>query len=109
ELERRAGAVLRAAVRLVRRHEIGDVAHDQELAGRGVEDDLRRDARIDAADHHDLGMLALVGQHLVTRALAGEASLDEGAIAFGEACGKAHSSIPFGSSSWLGIPKERSI
>ena len=45
-------------VRRVGRHDVGDVAHDEQLARAGVEDHLRRDARIAAADHHDLRRLA---------------------------------------------------
>jgi len=78
ELEGGAGAVLEGVVRLVARHEVGDVAHDQELAWRRVEDDLRRDPGIDAADHHDLRPLPSLRQKLVARALARESGVEEG-------------------------------
>ena len=41
------------AVRRIGRHQVGDVAHHEQFAGTGVEDHLRRHARIAAADHHD--------------------------------------------------------
>jgi hypothetical protein len=44
ELERGARAVLRSPSRIVGRHDVGNVAHHQQLAWGRVEDDLRRDA-----------------------------------------------------------------
>ena len=59
--QRRGDAVC-VAVRLIDRHQIGDVAHHEQFAGAGVEDHLRRDAGIAAADHHHRGRLAALGQ-----------------------------------------------
>src|SRR5262249_2633160 len=61
---------------------------DQQLAWRGIEDDLRRDARIDAADVHDLRPLSGLRQRFVARPLIGKAAAEEGAIACGETFGK---------------------
>jgi len=72
ELQRRARAVLGAAVLLVGRDDVGDIAHDEKFARRGVEDHFGRDAGIDAADDHDLRMLALFGQGLVASMLLRE-------------------------------------
>jgi hypothetical protein len=59
--DRRAGAVI-FAFRLVGRNEIGDVAHDEQRAGVGVEDRRHIDARVAAGDHHGLGRLAERGE-----------------------------------------------
>src|SRR5690606_21995813 len=89
EFQRGAGAML-VLVRRIGRHDIGDVTHHQQFAGRGVENHLRRDAGIDTADHHDLGLLPLLRQHLVTRALAREAPRGEGAVPAARPFGKHH-------------------
>ena len=66
--QRRRDAV-GAAVGLIHRHQIGDVAHHEQFARAGVEDHLRRDAGIAAADHHHFGRLAALGQFTVARLL----------------------------------------
>ena len=60
---------MRAAVRLIDRHQIGDVAHHEQFAGAGVEDHLRRDPGIAAADHHHFGRLPAHRQVAVARLL----------------------------------------
>jgi hypothetical protein len=57
ELDRRARAMI-AADRLVRRHQIGDVAHDEEIARPRIEDGGHVDARIAAGNDHRRGRLA---------------------------------------------------
>jgi hypothetical protein len=86
EFERRRGAVIFAAG-LIGRDEIGDVADDEELARARVEDDLRRDPRVAAADDHDLGRLAL-GLSLEARPLARKALVEEGAVAGDQSFGE---------------------
>jgi len=46
---------MRAAIRLIDRHQVGDIAHHEQFAGAGVEDHLGRDPGIAAADHHHFG------------------------------------------------------
>jgi len=53
------------AVRIIGRHEIGDVAHDEQLARRGVEDGLRRRTAVAAADDHGARPLPGLGQDAV--------------------------------------------
>jgi hypothetical protein len=64
--QRRRDAV-RAAVRRIHGHQIGDVAHHEQFAGAGIEDHLRRHPRVAAADHHHLGRLAELGEFAVAR------------------------------------------
>ena len=78
--QRRRDAV-RAAVGLIDRHQIGDVAHHEQFAGAGVEDHLRRDAGIAAADHHHRGRLAALGQFAVARLLGRQPLRGEGPVA----------------------------
>ena len=40
-----------------RRHDVSDIAHDEELAGSGVRDEVRHDARIAARDEERFGTL----------------------------------------------------
>src|SRR5260221_8391341 len=87
EFERRRGAVVFAAG-LVRPHQIGDVAGDEYLAGAGVEDNLRRDPAVAAADHHHLRTLALLRQSLVALPLAYQAIIQEAAVARFKLAGK---------------------
>ena len=43
--------------RIAARHEVGDVAADEEFTGNGIEDGFRRYPRIATADHHGLRLL----------------------------------------------------
>jgi hypothetical protein len=61
EFERGAGRVM-PAVRRVRGHQIGDIAHDEDLAGPGIEDRFRRCPRIAAGDHHDRRLLLALAE-----------------------------------------------
>ena len=56
ELDGGRGAVL-AAIGLERRHEVGDVAEDEQLARAGIEDGLGRRAAVATGDDHDVGDL----------------------------------------------------
>ncbi|HSW51747.1 MAG TPA: hypothetical protein VLG93_00840 [Sulfuricaulis sp.] len=69
ELQRRRGAVVAAAL-LVRRHQVGHVAHHEQVAGIAVGDNGRIDARVAAGDDHDPGRLTLADQLLERRAVA---------------------------------------
>ena len=68
--DRGAGAVI-FALRLVGRHEIGDVAHDEQRARFGIEDRRHVDARIAAGDHHRHRRLAELGQLQIAAAVLG--------------------------------------
>ncbi len=68
KFERGRDAVM-ARRRLERRNQIGDVAHDENLAGQRVEDLRGLDAAVGAGNDHQLGRLAL-GQRLPAFALA---------------------------------------
>ena len=82
--ERRRGAV-QLVVGREGRHQIGDIAHHEHLAGPRIEDRLGRDARIAAADQHDLRGLAGFGELLDSASCSRvEAVVEEGAIALGQ-------------------------
>ncbi len=66
ELDRRRRAVGRA-VGLVGRDEIGDVAHDEHLAGCRIEDARRVDPAVGAGDDHDPGRLTDMGERVEAR------------------------------------------
>ncbi len=83
EFEGREYAVA-GAVRRIGRHQIGDVAHHEQLARMGIEDHLGRDARIAAADDHDGGRLSALGELAKTVALDRHASGEKIAIAVDE-------------------------
>ena len=51
------------------RHQIGDVAQDEQLPRPAIENRFRRGARIAAGNHHCRGFLALFGQLSVALAL----------------------------------------
>ena len=73
------------AVRRIGRHDIGDVAHDEQFARPRVENHLGRDARVAAADHHDFRRLAAFGELLVAALLLAQAAAEKGGVAFDEA------------------------
>ena len=58
KLQRRRHAVPPAA-QLERRHQVGDVAHHEDLARHGIEDLRRIDSAVGAGDHHYPRALAL--------------------------------------------------
>ena len=88
ELDGRADAVELAA-RLVGRHQVGDVADDEQLARHGAEDRFRIDAAVAAGDDHRLGALPVGGQLLVFLGLRQEVPVMEAAEAVGEFFGEA--------------------
>jgi hypothetical protein len=89
EFERRGHAVIRAVGR-IGRHQIGDVAHDEQLARPGVEDDFRRHPRVAAADDHDLGRLPALGQVAVAALLGRKPAGLERRIAVEQTLRQAH-------------------
>jgi hypothetical protein len=89
ELERRGNAV-RLSIGLVGRHDVGDVAHDEELARARVENDLRRHAGIAAADHHHFWRLPGFPELAIAVLLAAQAAVEESAIALDETLWKRH-------------------
>jgi hypothetical protein len=74
-LQRCADAML-GAVDQVRRHQVGDVAHHEQIARLGVGQDCGIDPRIRAGDHHHLRLL-LAGQLLEARSLRQERAAAE--------------------------------
>ena len=80
EFQRRRDAV-GAAVGLEHRHQVGDVAHDEQFARAGVENHFRRDAGIAAADHHHRGRLAALGKFPVAGLLGRQPLRGKGPVA----------------------------
>ena len=68
KLDGGAGAVI-FALRLVGRHQIGDVPQNEQRARLGVEDRRHVDARVATGDHHRRRRLAELGQLLVAAAV----------------------------------------
>ena len=85
--ERRRRAVI-VVVRLVGRDQIRDVAQHEQFPGAGVEDGLRRDPRIAAADDHRPRALTFFGEFAKPLVLAWEAAGQESLIALDEMAGK---------------------
>ncbi len=79
--QRRRDAV-GAAVGLIDRHEVGDVAHDEQFAGAGVKNHFRRDTGIAAADHHHGRRLATLGEFPVARLFGRQPLRGKGPVAF---------------------------
>ena len=77
--QRRRDAV-GAAIGLIDRHQIGDVAHHEQFAGAGIEDHFRGNPGIAAADHHDFGGLPDLGQFAVARLFGRQALRTEGLV-----------------------------
>ena len=68
KLDGRAGAVI-FALRLVGRHEIGDIAQDEQRARLGIEDRGDIDAGVATGDHHGRRRLAELGELKVAAAV----------------------------------------
>jgi hypothetical protein len=100
KLQGRRNAV-RQPARIIGRHKVGDVANDENFARMAVENHFRRDARIAAADQHDVRPLAGGGQPLEAAAFQRQAGLDEGPIAFGQSIRQPHSTTRGGTVSAL--------
>ena len=83
ELQRRRHAVILAG-RLVGRHQVGDVAHDEQLARHRREDRLRIDPAVAARHDHHLGVLAVRGQIRVVVDVRREMAELEPAVAVGQ-------------------------
>jgi hypothetical protein len=67
-----------------RRHEIGHVAHVENLAGRRAENLFRRDARVAAAEDEAVRMLALLREIMKGHALRTEIAGEKFLVAGGE-------------------------
>ena len=59
------------ALGLVRRNEIGDVAHDEQRAGLGIEDRRHIDTRVAAGDHHGGRRLPELSELKIAAAILG--------------------------------------
>jgi hypothetical protein len=90
EFQRRGNRAL-CAVGRIGRHEIGDVPDHEQLAGSGVENDLRRYAAVAAADHHGFRLLPLIGQFAKAVLLGRQPRRKKGPITLDQPCGKSHS------------------
>ena len=77
---KRGGRRMVLAVGRIGRHQIGDVAHDKQFARPGVEDRLRRRARIAAGDHHRFRRLPLARKIAVAIAFGNIATAHEAAV-----------------------------
>ena len=76
-----------ALVRRIGRHDVGDVAHDEELARARVENDFRRDARVAAADHHDFRRLPAFRELAVAVLLPAQTRAEKRAMSLDETWG----------------------
>ncbi|MNY60530.1 hypothetical protein D3C86_1970970 [compost metagenome] len=83
---------MQLAVGLIGRNQVGDVAHDEQLARRGVEDQGRVGAAVGTGHDQGVRLLPVGGQGLILGALGGPAVLAEAAIAVGEFIG--HERLP---------------
>jgi hypothetical protein len=88
KLDGRADAVELAA-RLIRRHQVGDVAHDEQFPRHGAEDRFWIDAAVAARDDHGLGCLPVGGKLLVFLGLREKMAVVEAAEAVGKFFGEA--------------------
>ncbi len=80
----RGGGAVKMVVRLIGRHQRRDIAQHEEFARAGVEDRLRRDAGVAAADHHGRRTLALYRQGLEPRLLRAKTAGEKNLIAIDE-------------------------
>ena len=88
EFDRRADAVIFAAG-LEGRHEVGDVAHDEQFTRHGAEDRLGIDAAVGARDDHRLGVLPVGRELFVMVSIRNEVAVLETAVAVRQGFGKA--------------------
>src|SRR5262249_36458117 len=72
------------------RHQVGDVAHHEQLAGSGIENDFRRYPRVTAADHHDFRRLSMLGQFAIAALLGRKPAGPNGLIALEPPLRQAH-------------------
>ena len=64
------------------RHDVGDVAQDENFARMRIKDHFRRDAGVAAADHHHGGALSGCGKAFKPTALQRQTCFEERQIAF---------------------------
>ncbi|MOA44716.1 hypothetical protein D3C78_1670350 [compost metagenome] len=91
ELQRRRDAV-QLAVGLIGRDQVGDVAHDEQLARRGVEDQGGIGAAVGAGHDQGVRLLPVRGQGLVLGAFGRPPVLAEAVIALEQFIG--HERLP---------------
>jgi hypothetical protein len=89
------GDAVGEAGRRVGRHQIGDISHHEQLTWKCVEDDLRRDARVTAADDHHGRLLAGGGERPESADLDRQAVVDKRAVAVDQPLGKFHGCMTF--------------
>ncbi len=89
EFERGRNAV-RVPIRRIGRHDVGDVAHHEDLARACVEDHLWGNAGIRATDQHDLRRLAGAGEVGVAVLFLAQPRVEEGAVAVDKLRGQGH-------------------
>ena len=83
ELQSGRGTLV-STVRLIGRHQVGDIADDEELTWQRIENRFGRRPGIAAGDDHDLGRLPVLRERAVTSLLPGIAVILERAIAIQE-------------------------
>src|SRR5689334_5180099 len=86
----RGGHAVRLCVWCIWRHQVCNIAHDEKLAGPGVENDFRRTSGVAAADHHDLGRLSAACKLAVAVLLGAQAAGKKGTITVDQLTGKRH-------------------
>jgi hypothetical protein len=74
----------------VGRHDVGDVAHHEQLARASVKNDFRQDTRVATADHHGFRRLSGFRQFAIAILLAAQTAVEKGAISFDKAVRKRH-------------------
>jgi hypothetical protein len=91
ELERSAGAVVAPGL-FVGRHQVGNVAHDEDVAWVTVEQDRRIDAGVAAGDHQHAGLLAFARDAVDELPLLAEAPAAE-SLPAGHQLGNRHGPV----------------
>jgi hypothetical protein len=104
----RCGGGMILVVWRIGRHQIGDIARDEQLARPGVEDHLWRGPAVAARDHHDVGRLPGFRQIAVSLALQRMTAIDEGLITSEQPSGQdvSHAWAPFAGRSLRLSPRQ---
>src|SRR5262245_27754842 len=72
------------------RHQIGDIADDEQFPRPRIEDHFRRDARVAASDHHDLGRLAAFSEITIAALLVCKPAGTEGVVTLDQTLWQGH-------------------